>query len=119
LAWRPSLSQAIDHAVFVSIGRRWLHLVSFVFGGTASPAKLADGQGGQSARCRRASADLKMLTEQQTPDLGKPPFEAITGPWLWREPRTSNLLRIILSVIKNSPALRCGSAHSVTKVECL
>jgi hypothetical protein len=73
-------------------------LVSFVFGGTASPAKLADGEGGQSARCRRASADLKMLTEQQTPDLGKPPFEAITGPWLWREPsffKNSSVIFII------------------------
>ena len=33
--------------------------------------------------------------------------------------RPANLLRIIVSVIKNSSARRCGSAQSVTKVECL
>jgi putative transposase len=35
-----------------------------------------------------------------------------------RKHRPSKELRIIVSVMKNSSALRCGSAQSVTKVAC-
>src|SRR5438132_1444188 len=47
------LSRREDQVVNGELNRIWF---SFVFGRMASPAKLAEGEGAQSARCRRASS---------------------------------------------------------------
>jgi hypothetical protein len=98
----PRYNLRLAHAVLVSLlvgaGFIWF---SFVFGGMASPAKLADGEGGQSARCRRASSPQRDRCETNRPHIGVSRFfHCGSEPLFWRSLWVRRVLNVVMPPLR-------------------